>query len=182
MEEYIKYILTFATGSGFVVLTNYVKGRLQKMYCYHIDDDIQSKIPVVGDDGSRHENIMHKVFNLVNTTNSDIPRFKVIFQFDPSSVILGSYNNSKSGLNEFKMKKGKQPNECSVVIENFNRKDEINFTFRIANITDNEYYITECDCVGFKIECKDKRRAKEKIKSKMSTKVLTHTAPISMLE
>lgn len=178
----MKYILSFATGSGFTFFVSYIKGRLQKMQCHHIDDDIQSKIPVFGDDGSRHENIYIKVFKLINTTNKDISRFKIIFQFDSPSTILESYNNSKAGLNEYKMKKGRQPNECNVLIENFNRNDEITFTFKIANISDNEYYITESDCVGFKITCKDKRRAKAKIKSKRSSKVLTQMSPVSTLE
>ncbi|MDR0954246.1 MAG: hypothetical protein LBM20_02540 [Rikenellaceae bacterium] len=178
----MKLIGSFIGGSGFTFLVNWLRGRLQKMQCHHIDEDILSKIPTVGDDGSQHENIYVKEFKLINTTNKDISRFKVLFQFDPTSKIIKSYNKSKSGSNEYKMKKGKCDNECYVHIDNFNRRDKIFFTFHIADVTDNKYYIRENDCTGFRIICKSKLRAKEKIKSKMSTEVLTRVSPISVLE
>lgn len=182
MDEALKYIFTFIAGSGSVIFYNHIKGRLQKMECHLIEDDILSKIPIAGEDGLKHENIYCKTFRIINTTNMDIDKFRVIFQFDSSSVILESYNRCKAGHNEFKMKKGKQPNECYIIIEKFNRTESVDCVFKIGNVNNNHYYVTECDCIGFKIKCKDKRKSKSNIKSERSNHVLTKLAPISNLE
>lgn len=48
----------------------------------------------------------------------------------------------------------------------------LKYVFRIANITDNAYYITESHSIGFKIDCKDKRKDSQKSKSKKSNQIL----------
>lgn len=185
MVEVLKYVLTFACGglSG-SILTNVIswqKNKLQKMDCKYIDDDILSKLPIKDEDGIDHDNIYVKHFELKNTTNKDINEFKIIFQFDNSATILKYQDITKSGCGTLKMKKVKQ-NECTFTIKNFNRKDKIKFTFQIANITNDIYYIAEDGCLGFKIKTKDCRKKKLATKAKQSTNVLTIPNSLSKAE
>lgn len=182
MEEALLYIVTFFSGSGLTLIASSLKNRIQTLQCLYIDDEILSKLPVVNGDGSSYENIYCKKFQLRNTTNKDIDEIKVIFQFDASSDILESYCHCKAGHNFHRMKKGKTKNECHVTVKNFNRKETIDFTFRISNIKDNNYYITEYDCKGIKIKCKDNRKSHKKLDSHLSNTVITNVLPISGLE
>lgn len=185
MEEIVNIIQseTFASilAVGFSGVGGYLlnefhgkwKNKIQKMKCYYIEDDILSKIPGVYDNNIMHENIYCKKYKLVNTTNKDISEFKVIFQFDASAEILDCYSQSKEGYNRQRIRPNKQnKNEAEAIVKNFNRNDAIEYVFRIANISDNAYYITECNSIGFKIDCVDKRNDASKSKSKKSDKIL----------
>ncbi|SFS81824.1 hypothetical protein [Lutibacter maritimus] len=143
---------------GTIAYTKYTS-KIQKMYCYCIDEDIMSKLPITNDDGTTHKNIHTKEFLLKNTTNIDQKNFRVIFEFEAGAIILKHTNKSKIGVDEFKSRLPK-PNEYSVRIKDFNRDDEIKFIFEIANIVNNKISITEANCVGFKITHKDKRKIK----------------------
>jgi hypothetical protein len=160
-------------GSLLTVGYNSIKNRMQKMECHYIDDDVLSKIPQKNEDDTAHQNVHCKNFKVKNTTNKDIQEFKVIFQFDSSAIILECYSRSKEGYNRQKIRKNKNNNnEAEALIKQFNRGDSIEYTFRIANITENKYYVTECNCMGFKIKCKDKRKSTDKSKSKQSDQIL----------
>ena len=149
------------------------KNKVQKMMCYYLDDEVLAKIPGRYDNNTMHENIYCKKYKLVNTTNKDISVFKVIFQFDSSAEILECHSQSKEGYNRQRIRKNKHnKNEAEAIVKNFNRNDAIEYVFRIANITDNAYYITECNSIGFKIDCKDKRKDSQKSKSKKSNQIL----------
>jgi hypothetical protein len=163
MNEYIKLLISFFGGSIVTQLINWYKNKIQIMKCYYIDDDIISKIPITIENGERHNNIFSKQFILKNTTNKDIDSFIVIFEFDCSSKIIRHTNTTKSGIDKLKPKYQK-PNECSIMIRKFNRKDEVKFIFEIANITKDEINITESNCLGFKISTLDKRKVKSRTK------------------
>jgi hypothetical protein len=164
------------SGVGGVIITlgySFLKNRMQVMKCQYIEDDILSKVPLKGENEMIQENLHCKRFRLINTTNQDIKEFKVLFQFDDTSVITDCYTTSKEGYNRQKIRVNKvNKNEAEALVKNFNRKDWIEFTVTVANITNNKYYITETNCIGFKIKCKDKRKDTAKSKSQQSDVVL----------
>ena len=83
------------------------------------------------------------------------------------------YSTAKDGYNKQKIKKSKiHSNEAHAYIELFNRDDEIEYVFKIANVTDNNYYISESKCLGIKIICKDKRKANIASKANRTTTLL----------
>jgi len=129
---------------GTIAYTKY-SNKIQKMYCYCIDEDIMSKLPITNDDGTTHNNIHTKEFLLKNTTNIDQKDFRVIFEFEVGAIILKHTNKSKIGV---------------VRIKDFNRGDDVKFIFEIANIVNNKISITEANCIGFKITHKDNRKSK----------------------
>lgn len=144
-------------GSLLTTFVNYLRGKIQVMECHFIVDDILSKIPITNEDNTIHSNIYCKTFRIKNTTNKDIENFQVVFQFDSTADIIECYSRSKEGYNKQKVKKSKDNNnEARAYIKQMNRNDTIEFTFRIANVTDDKYYISESNCLGFKIKCKDK--------------------------
>jgi len=174
----ISTIFPYLTGgAGGALITwgiTWFRNRTQTMMCKYIDDEILSKLPIQQDDGTQHENIYVKYFELLNTTNIDIEEFKVIFQFDKTATILEYIDRTKSGTGKHKMKRTKdKPNECIATIKNFIRKDKITFTFKIANINEDLYYVSEDDCIKFKIRCKDYRKKKLATKAKRSSNVLS---------
>jgi len=164
-----KTVLTFFSGGAFgsliTIIYNRIRGRIQTMECHYIDDDVISRLPIQVDGGDSHQNIFSKQFLLKNTTNTDIKDFIVIFEFDCESRIIRHTDVTKAGVDRLK-KRLLKPNEYSVTIKNFNRKDEIKFIFEIANITKDLCNVTEDNCIGFKVKLKDKRKAM--IKSKLT--------------
>jgi hypothetical protein len=164
-----KTLLTFLSGGAFgsilIMITNRIKGRIQKMECHYIDDDVISRLPMTTDEGITHHNIFSKQFILKNTTNTDQKEFKVIFQFDVAAKIIRHTDKTKTGTDRL-FKKLLKDNEYEVTIKNFNRNDEVTFIFEIANIKNDHCNVTEADCIGFKIKIKDKRKAT--LKSKLT--------------
>lgn len=148
------------------------KNRLQTMSCYYIEDEVLSKIPIKNENNTVHENIYCKKFRIINTTNKDILKFKIIFQFDSTAEIIECYSHSKEGWNQQQIKQNPvDKNQADATVKNFNRGDSIEYTFKVANISDNKYYVSECNCIGFRIVCKDKRE-RSNTKSKKSDQLL----------
>ena len=155
------------------VCTNF-QNRIQKIKCYYLEDDVLSKIPIKDDNDVIRNNIHCKKFKITNTTNRDYNSLKIIFQFDPSAEILECWSISKEGWNAQKIKTNLiDNNQADANIKSFNRGDSVEYTFKVANISDNKYYITENKSLGVKIKCKD-RRKRRKIKSKKSDKLLVN--------
>lgn len=179
MDPILAMILTFVggglCGSLATAGINSYKGKMQIMDCFYLEDDVLSKIPQVNEENILQQNLHFKRFKVRNTTNRDIERFKIIFQFDTSSNIVECYSSSKEGYNEQKVTRNKKnPNQAEAIVVNFNRGDEIVFHFQVANIQDNNYYVTESDCLGFKIRCYDKRvDAKHSISRQSNTVLVT---------
>lgn len=148
------------------------RSRLQKMECDYIEDDVLSKIPVKVNNDVQ-QNLHCKKFRIINTTNKDIAEFKLFFQFDPLSEITECYSQSKEGYNRQRIRINKtNKNEAEALVKNFNRGDFIEYVFKVANVSENRYYVTEANCVGFKIVCKDKRKDSDRNKSEKSSQVL----------
>lgn len=149
------------------------KYRMQKMACHFLEDDILSKIPQVSDANEVVQNLHLKRFRVINTTNRDIDNFKIIFQFDSTANITECYSQSKEGYNRQKVRVNKHNlNEAEAQVKNFNRGDSIEYTFKVANVTKNKYYVTEANTTGFKIRCSDKRKDPKNVKSERSDIVL----------
>jgi hypothetical protein len=170
-------ILTLITGGlGGSLLTigaNAIRNRVQRMQCHYIEDDVLSKVPLTREDNTIHQNLYCKRFRVTNTTNKDINEFKILFQFDSTAIITDCYSRSKEGYNKQRVRKSKDDNnQAEALVRNFNRGDCIEYTFEVANVTDNSYYVTECNCMGFKIKVKDKRKASNKSKSNRSDEIL----------
>lgn len=177
MEEFIGYAISIVCGGfGGSVLTNLIsnhKNRLQKMECYYVEDDILSKIPQKNEENEVQQNLHCKRFRVKNTTNKDLPEFKLYFQFDQESMVVECYSRSKEGYDKQKIRPGRTDKNMAIAsIRNFNRGDEIEYTIKVANINKNEYYVTESDCIGFKVICKDVRTDSKKSKSTQSNQVL----------
>lgn len=168
-DEWTKIIFAFLSGgflgSVFTFMVNIYRNKIQKMHCCYIEDDIMSKVPILNNDGSINNNLHTKKFILKNTTNIDHETFGIIFEFDKTSKIIRDTNSTKSGIDKLS-KSYTKDNEYFATIRNLNRKEEVEFTFVIANITEDRINITETNCRGFKIVYKDKR--KKHIKSKVS--------------
>lgn len=179
MDPIVTMILTFVggglCGSIATAAINSYKGKMQIMECLYLEDDILSKIPQVNEENILQQNLHFKRFKVRNTTNRDIERFKIIFQFDSSSNIVECYSSSKEGYNEQKVSRNKKnPNQAEAIVVNFNREDEIIFHFQVANLEENTYYVTESECLGFKIKCYDKRiDAKHSISRQSNTVLVT---------
>lgn len=143
------------------------------MACHYLEDDVLSKVPQVNDANEIQQNLHLKRFKIVNTTNRDIQDFKIFFQFDSTAIITECYSQSKEGYNRQKIKANKtNRNEAEAQVRNFNRDDSIEYSFKVANVSENKYYVTESNCTGFKISCSDKRTDSKKVKSERSDQVL----------
>lgn len=171
-------IVAFLCGGGLAgsLLTNGWKtwrSRMQKMECHYLEDDILSKIPQINENNIIQQNLHCKRFKIVNTTNKDITEFKVLFQFDSSAKIVECYSQSKEGFNRQKIRvNNRNDNEAEALVKNFNRGDFVEYVFKVADVTENKYYVTEANCIGFKIKCMDKRTDTKKQKSEKSDQVL----------
>ena len=153
--------------------TNY-QNRIQKIKCYYLEDEVLLKIPMKDENDVIRNNIHCKKFKITNTANRDFDSLKIIFQFDPSAEILECWSIAKEGWNVQKIKPNLiDKNQADANIKSFNRGDSIEYTFKVANISDNKYYVTENKSLGVKIECKDKRK-RRKITSKKSDKLLVN--------
>lgn len=177
MKDLIGYIISIVCGGlGGSLLTNLIskyKNRLQKMECHYIEDDILSKIPQINEENEVQQNLHCKRFRVKNTTNKDFPGFKLYFQFDQESNVVECYSRSKEGYDKQKIKPDRTDKNMAIAsIQNFNREDEIEYTIKVANVNKNEYYVTESDCIGFKVICKDVRTDSKKSKSNQSSQVL----------
>ena len=167
----IGYGVSFLSGglAGAVlnhIIANY-KNRVQRMYCYYLVDDVQSKIPVAID-CTLYDNMHLKKFQLKNTTNKDIEEFSVRFVFDQGAIINDYSSHTKKGESKSNIAVQELKNECTLKVTNFNRKDKVDVTLRVGNIGSNSYFITEFDCIGFRIKCKDNRKKQAKTLSKFS--------------
>jgi len=164
------YLLGGIGGASLTLLRNWISNRMQKMICHYVDDEVISRIPVLSDNGEQHQNIYYKEFKLVNSTNKDISKFRIIFEFDADSKIIKHSTFLKTGKDSLKPKGFRNQNEIAYEIKNFNRKDYAKFYFDVANISKGHCNVTEADCLGFVIKTKDKRKAKIIKNSKIVTK------------
>lgn len=178
MLELLIGIGSAAAGSLITVVYQRFSGRLQKMKCVYLEDDVLSKIPQRNADGDVTQNLHRKHFRLTNTTNIDVEMFKVVFQFDETSYIKESYSQSKEGANYHSIEKNRRlPNQADATIRKFNRGDTIDIYITVANVTANACYVSESDALGFKIVSEDRTEEAKRSKSALSSTVLINTLP-----
>lgn len=163
-------------GSLVTIAYQSFSGKLQVMKCIYLEDDVLSKIPQKDADGDVTQNLHKKHFQLINTTNRDIEKFNVVFQFEETALIKESYSRSKEGINHHPVVKNKRlPNQADATVKNFNRADKIDFYITVANVEENRWYVSESNALGFKIECEDKTEEAKRFKLKMSNTMLVNT-------
>lgn len=171
--ETIKLVVSFLTGGlAGAILNNVIssyKNRIQKLECCYVDDDIISKLPIEFGE-TKHDNLHSKSFVITNTTNIDIEQIKVIFEFEPTSVVTKWTSYSKAGANIPKGRTYTKKNECHFVIKNFNRKEKIEISLEIGNISEDKFNVTELNVTGIKIKFRDKRKPKSARPVKMVEK------------
>ena len=96
----LDFAISFVSGGlGGAILTNLsnkYKNRVQRMYCYYLEDEVQSKI-VVDVDGRPYDNMYRKKFKIKNTTNKDFKSFSIRFVFDAQSKIVDYSSHTKAG-------------------------------------------------------------------------------------
>ena len=155
-------------GAILTQLCNFYRNRLQKMLCLYIEDDIQSKLPIKVDN-VMYNNLHLKKFQLKNTTNMDLEKFSVRFVFDPNANIIDYSSHTKAGDSNTSISiSNNKRNECVLSVNYFNRGDKVDVSLRIGNISQNAYYITEMNCIGFKLNNKDRRKKHGKTSSRFS--------------
>lgn len=145
-------------GAVFTFMVNNYRNRIQKMLFAYMEDDVQSKVPAPVDE-VMYTNLHMKKFQIKNTTNRDIEKFSVRFVFDLQAVIIDYVSHTKAGDSKtnITLTEGKK-NECVLKVASFNRGDKVDLNLRVGNITNNDYYATEMDCIGFRLNRKDKRK------------------------
>ena len=168
----MKFGATFLSG-GFagavltLIMNNY-RNSIQKMLFAYMEDDEQSKVPAPVDD-VMYTNLHMKKFQIKNTTNRDIKNFSVRLVFDIQAVIIDYVSHTKAGDSKTNiiLTEGKK-NECVLKVDNFNRGDKVDLNLRVGNVTNNDYYATEMDCIGFRLNRKDKRKKQNITESRFS--------------
>lgn len=166
------FVALFSGIVGYICksLVDCLKNRVQRIKCFYKEDEVLSKIPQVNADSSVTDNLYCKTYEIKNTTNKDIASIDVHFQFDQSSKIVDSYVENKTNHRALHSRKNYE-NAAIVKISNFNRGDTVKCVFNVANITDNNYNI-QVDACGYKIVCKDRRKATAKSKSHQTNQLL----------
>lgn len=157
------FVVTFLSGGlagAFVKhLIDMYRNRIQKLECQFIEDDVISRLPVTFDTG-QHQNLHSKKFIIKNTTNRDIESIKVVFEFEPQSIITKWRSYSKAGQDIPKGRITSEKNECYFVLKYINRGEEVEVYFEIANINQDVINVTEMDCTGIKVKLTDRRRSR----------------------
>lgn len=160
METY-KLILSFLSGGLAGAILNHIiawrKNKIQSLNCYYIEDEVISKLPI-SFGNETHINLHSKKFIVENTTNQDIVEIKIIFEFEPQSIVTKCSSYSKAGVDIPKGKIYAKKNECQFIIKHFNRGEKIEIYLEIGNINENKFNITELNITGIKVKYVDKRK------------------------
>ena len=140
MPVWLGYIASFLGGGlagAFVNRYFSIRDRAIKKLTLKIDkEEVKSIIPVTINQ-KVYQNLILKKFTLTNTTDKDFPELDIIFEFDKGSEItFKEVSSKKHGTNKFNFTERK-PSELVYHIKNFNRKQEVSFSFEVANISEN---------------------------------------------
>ncbi len=159
--EVWKLIVSFLSGGlAGAIFKHFVdryRNRIQKLECRYIEDEIISKLPVDYED-TTHNNLHSKKFKIVNTTNIDIDEIKIVFSFEPQSVVAKWTSYSKAGNDIPKGRTYNKKNECQFIIKHFNRNEEVEIYLEIGNVNNDRFNITEMNITGVKVKYIDKRK------------------------
>ncbi len=161
MEENLKLIVTFFSGGLAGAIFNHFvsksKNKIQKLNCFYIEDEIISKLPISFGDQT-HNNLHSKKFIINNSTNIDIGQIKIVFEFEPKSIVTKWKSYSKAGHDIPKGKIYSKQNQCEFIIKNFNRTEEIEIYLEIGNVEEDKFNVTELNITGVKVKYIDKRK------------------------
>ena len=68
-------------------------------------------------------------------------------------------SHTKAGDSKTNITKAEgKDNECVLKVQDFNRGDRVDVTVRVGNISDNAYYVSEMNSIGFRLKRRDKRK------------------------
>lgn len=167
-------VLTFITGglggSILTIIYHKLQNRMQKMSCWYTHSDELPPIPLHDKEESESEHLYYKTFVVKNTTNRDYSQIKLNFEFDTQMDIQGCSNNSISISNKAPI--DISGNIATVAINDFNRNDDIMYTFILKAERDGEpHKVTVSGVTGVKVKYEDKRHDISK-KSKSNALVI----------
>ena len=153
MPTWVGYIIALIGGGlAGAVLNRYfiLKDRaIMKLTLKMDKEEVKSIIPVTIKE-KNYNNLIYKKFTLINTTNKDFQTLDVVFEFDKGSEIVSREVHSKMhGKDKFEITERKS-SELVYHITNFNRKQEIDFIFEVANISEN-FFCPIVDNCGIEI-------------------------------
>jgi len=140
MPAWLGYIITFISGGFAGAILNRIfhlrDKAIKKLTLKIIKEEVKSIIPVIVNE-KNYQNLISKKFVLHNTTNQDYPELDIVFEFDKGSeIVFKEISSQKHGTNKFAYTERK-PSELVYHIKNFNRKQELAFSFEVGNITEN---------------------------------------------
>lgn len=163
--EVWKLIVSFLSGGlAGAIFKHFIdrnKNKIQKLECRYLEDDVISKLPIEYED-TTHKNLHSKKFEIVNTTNFDIPEIKIVFSFEPESVVAKWITYSKAGNNLPKGKIYSRKNECQFIIKHFNREEKVEVYLEIGNVDQDKFNITELNITGVIVKYIDLRKKTNK--------------------
>lgn len=155
------YILTFLSGglggSIFTIFYNKIRNRIQYMSCCYTHSDILHDIPTTTMEESNSTPLFYKTFVVENTTNRDYSQIKLNFEFAQHLKIVECKYASRDLFSVNPIVKISN-HIATVVIDDFNRGDDIMYTFVLASKYDSDMYrVTVSGATGVKVKYEDKR-------------------------
>ncbi len=159
--NWLGYIISFISG-GFAgaLINRYFLFRdraIKKLTLKIQKEEVKSMIPLTIN-GQSYLNLIFKKYCLINTSGADFEKIDIVFEFDKGAFIIKKEVISKKhGKNKFENTKRK-PSELVYHIKNFNRKQEIEFTFEVANISKN-FFCAVVDNCGIEINIEHAKNA-----------------------
>ena len=154
------YLLTFLSGglggSILTIIYNKIRNRIQWMSCCYTYSDSLPNIPLHGMNEAKSEQLSYKTFVVKNTTNRDYSQIKLNFEFDSQLNIKECICVTSDLFNKNPVKIS--DNIATVAIDDFNRGDDIAYTFVLTSECDSDVYrVTVSGVTGVKVQYEDKR-------------------------
>lgn len=160
---WLGYIISFVSGGlagAFVNRFFMLRDRAIKKLILHIkEEEVKSIVPILIS-GKEYKNLIYKKFRLINSSGVDFPTIDIVFEFDTeSSIIKKEVHSKKHGKNKFESTLRKD-SELVFHLKNFNRDQEIDFIFEVANISRN-FFCAVVDNCGVEIIIKNSKNVRQ---------------------
>ena len=140
------------------------------MSCCYTHSEVLPAIPLNQKEETESEHLYYKTFVVKNTTNRDYSQIKLNFEFDTQMDVYRCINKSVDLFNKCPVTVS--GNIATVAINDFNRNDDIMYTFILKAEKDSELYnVTVSGVTGVKVRYEDKRHDISK-KCKYNTLVI----------
>ncbi len=155
MDSILAAIIGAVLGGAISLGVYFLINRIRLINCSITKNELQASIPVVINN-TNYRNVYLKTVLVKNKSGKDIKKINIIFRFDDDAVVIECHSNSKEGFDKQKINISKtEKNTAVAYIKNMNRSDKIEYTIRVANVTENTFSATECDIIGFKVKVKE---------------------------